>query len=385
MRCWPTPRRPTRPPSSSSVCRGFARSSPPAPRASRPRYPRATPQSPSPRTGPRARLRSLRRRLRLRRTALAAAVTRVGFRLLGATRARRTSARTFSRASSRLRCWSRVRWLVTSRRPWASSRRAASARSRARASSGSPSARSRSTRSSTRDATLLTFWPPGPEERVARTDRAASGTITPGATTMGSAMREPPRSALGGDAEVGLRLGPGGRAHRVALARLAIRGQGGGQDLHRRAQVVLLQHVRDAHLVAAEAGSGVEALRRRHHDRRAPALEIGQQPARELLGIVHRQPRHEVERALRLAQEHARHAREALVEEVAPLLVLGAHALGVLGSQLARAHRGHLGQPRRGEPALRHLQGSLRDLVVAADQAPQSDAAGAVALALAVD
>ena len=93
------------------------------------------------------------------RASRAAAGGRVFRRRRGSTSAAATSARTLSRASSTLRAWSRVAWLVTRSRPSASSRWAASARRRARAASASPSIASRSTVSSTRVATLLTRWP----------------------------------------------------------------------------------------------------------------------------------------------------------------------------------------------------------------------------------
>jgi hypothetical protein len=44
----------------------------------------------------------------------------------------------------------------------------------------------RSTRSSIFDATLFTFWPPGPDERTALTSMAEAGTVTPGAMEIGS-------------------------------------------------------------------------------------------------------------------------------------------------------------------------------------------------------
>ena len=72
-------------------------------------------------------------------------------------------------------------------RPSVSSRERTSACSRARASGGRPSIPARSTRSSTFEATLLTFWPPGPDERLARKESAAAGTVTPSPTTIGSA------------------------------------------------------------------------------------------------------------------------------------------------------------------------------------------------------
>jgi hypothetical protein len=46
--------------------------------------------------------------------------------------------------------------------------------------------RDRSTRRSTFDATLLTFWPPGPEERTARKAMASAGTTMLDVTCRGS-------------------------------------------------------------------------------------------------------------------------------------------------------------------------------------------------------
>src|SRR5258708_2693222 len=104
---------------------------------------------------------------------------RVFRRCVGRTRARSTRRRTFARASSTFCGWSRVRWLVTISRPSAASEPAARAASRRRASPSSPSMRARSTRSSTLLDTLLTFWPPGPLDRVARRLMADTGTTAP--------------------------------------------------------------------------------------------------------------------------------------------------------------------------------------------------------------
>ena len=59
----------------------------------------------------------------------------------------------------------------------------ASARSRAFTSSRSVALRSSAKRSCTAEATLLTFWPPGPAERMNATSRSASGISRPGLTT----------------------------------------------------------------------------------------------------------------------------------------------------------------------------------------------------------
>ena len=102
-------------------------------------------------------------------------------------------------------------------------------------------------------------------------------------------------------------------------------------------------------------GRRVEALRRGHHHRRPVALEVGEQPAREVLRVVHGQAGDEVERALRLAQEHARDLRQALEEHVAPALVFGDDASRVVRAQLARAQPRPPGPGRARKPALGHL------------------------------
>src|SRR5215813_11599730 len=73
-------------------------------------------------------------------------------------------------------------------RPSRSSRFAASAARRAFAATSSTWVPARSNRSSTFDATLLTFWPPGPDARTALHTRSAAGMTTPGRTTSGSFM-----------------------------------------------------------------------------------------------------------------------------------------------------------------------------------------------------
>lgn len=142
---------------------------------------------------PRRRFTSPRRFFSSIRRSREATVGRVARRRFGSTSALATSVRTFSRASSRLRPRSRVRWLVTSNRPSASRRFAASRSRRARAAGVRPAIAERSTCSSTREATLLTFWPPGPDDRTARTTQALAGTMTSAVTRMESATTWCPR------------------------------------------------------------------------------------------------------------------------------------------------------------------------------------------------
>src|SRR5262245_23245898 len=59
---------------------------------------------------------------------------------------------------------------------------------RARAAASSPWMRDRSMRRSVLEATLLTFCPPGPEERTACTSCASAGTTTPASQKIASAI-----------------------------------------------------------------------------------------------------------------------------------------------------------------------------------------------------
>ena len=106
----------------------------------------------------------------------------------GVMRAARMRSAIRARASSRLRAWLRVAWLVITSRPSASSRLAQSLSSRERAASVRPSTAARSTRRSILVATLFTFWPPGPEARTAWTVSADGGTRTASVTIIASLM-----------------------------------------------------------------------------------------------------------------------------------------------------------------------------------------------------
>ena len=135
----------------------------------------------------------------------------------------------------------------------------------------------------------------------------------------------------------------------------------------------------------AAPGRRVEAARGSDHHRAAFVREVRQHPLRELVAVIDRQARHEVEGALRLREEHARDLPQAVVEEVPPLLVLGHDAREVVGAEL-RSPDGHeLREAGRREPPLRHAQAGLVNLAVARGEGPEADAAGAEALRQAVD
>ena len=88
-------------------------------------------------------------------------------RCLGRSSARRRISRSRSRASSRLADWDRVAELTMMTRPSPSSWMPSVARTRALTGPGSAAVPARSKRRSPLVATLFTFWPPGPPERLA--------------------------------------------------------------------------------------------------------------------------------------------------------------------------------------------------------------------------
>src|SRR5450759_4810136 len=168
----------------------------------------------------------------------------------------------------------------------------------------------------------------------------------------------------------------GGRS--AQTLRRAIRRQRGREDAYGVAEIVLLEDVRDADLVQPEAGGGVEARRGRDHDRLAALLEARQEPSGEILAVLDRKARHEVERALGLPEEDAGNLAQAAEQDVAALLVLGDDTHGVVLSELRRARRDELSEARRREAALRHAVGGAGDVGVSCRQRAQPDAARAI-------
>lgn len=122
----------------------------------------------------RARFTSPRRRLLSRRRSREARVGRVGLRRFGDRAAARTSSTRRRSASARLCAWVRNRCAMITRTPSSVIRLPASKASRCRTSSGSEPERLTLKRSCTAVATLLTFWPPGPEARTKRSSISES-------------------------------------------------------------------------------------------------------------------------------------------------------------------------------------------------------------------
>jgi hypothetical protein len=99
------------------------------------------------------------------RRCLEALVGLVARRGTGRTAACRIRSISRSSASARLRSWVRWFWAISTRTPSLVMRRPASRISRSATSLGSEGECRTSNRSCTAVDTLLTFWPPGPEER----------------------------------------------------------------------------------------------------------------------------------------------------------------------------------------------------------------------------
>ncbi len=118
-------------------------------------------------------------RLACRRRSTEPRVGLVRTRGLGLVNARITRSLSLARQSSLLRFWDRSSWEAMSNSPSPTSQEPAR-RSNRRFAPGSSGIESTATRSSTRVLLLLTFWPPGPEERVAVKVRSLSRTNTPG-------------------------------------------------------------------------------------------------------------------------------------------------------------------------------------------------------------
>ena len=106
----------------------------------------------------------------------------VGVRRRRTSNAEASRARSRSSASSRLRAWLRVSWAL------AEGRGPSLAATRAFCSSLSVCEAATSNTASTREAVTFACWPPGPEERLARSSISLSGIASPLATGIGSSI-----------------------------------------------------------------------------------------------------------------------------------------------------------------------------------------------------
>ena len=129
----------------------------------------------------------------------------------------------------------------------------------------------------------------------------------------------------------------------------------------------------------------VEALGRGEHERVAVVVKLLEHEQLELLGIVHGELGHDVERALRLGVDNTGDLLEPFDEGVAAGLILLAHGVKVFGADGVERGGGDLVDRRGAQAALAPLHGIVVEIAVARDHAADARTAGAEALGHGVD
>lgn len=150
-------------------------------------------------------------------------------------------------------------------------------------------------------------------------------------------------------------------------------------------QVLLFQHIGNAHLVAAKSRGGVEAAGGSHHHRLALVFKVGEAPGAEFFGIVHGQLGHGVERAHRYGGIYAGDAVQAVDECLAAfhVFIVGVAQVFLRGVYAGFGHE--LANEGRGEAGLAELHYGFAQVLVFRDEGSHADAALRVAFAHRVD
>ena len=145
-------------------------------------------------------------------------------------------------------------------------------------------------------------------------------------------------------------------------------------------QVSLVEHIGDAHLVAAVGRVGVEARGGGHHDGLALVAEVAQAPGAEVVAVLDRQAGHRVEGSHGDGRVDARNAVESVDEALAALDVLLVN-LGAVGARGVDGGLGdNLSQQRGRETRLAELHHRVAQPAVLGDEGADADAALGVAL-----
>ena len=97
----------------------------------------------------------------------------------------------------------------------------------------------------------------------------------------------------------------------------------------RPCKVILVKHIGNAHLVAAERRIGIETRSGSHHHCSAVMTELAQAPNTEFLGIVNREARHSVESSVGHGAVNSGNTVQSFYEEIAPADVFFIHALQI--------------------------------------------------------
>ena len=133
-------------------------------------------------------------------------------------------------------------------------------------------------------------------------------------------------------------------------------------------------------MVLSFAGLGVEAVAGRHHYRLTFVTEVGQAPFAELLGIVHRQFDHDIERPHRRRGKYARNLVELVNQEIAAGQILIINLLHVFLRRGERRFGNHLTDKRWRETGLTELHHGFTHFLILGYQRTNTDAALAVTL-----
>ena len=102
-----------------------------------------------------------------------------------------------------------------------------------------------------------------------------------------------------------------------------------GQKVHGALQILLLENVCDADLIAALAGRGIERLSDREHDRVAVIFKFLQQPKLEFLRVVDRHRGNELKRAARAFADDAGDLVQLAHDGIPAALVFLPHLLEI--------------------------------------------------------
>ena len=89
--------------------------------------------------------------------------------------------------------------------------------------------------------------------------------------------------------------------HHLAL----VLGNALGQNIHGPLQIPLVQNIGNTHLVDALAGGFIEGCAGGKHDGVAVVIELFQQPALELIGVIYGQTCHDIEGTHGFFHHHA--------------------------------------------------------------------------------
>lgn len=165
----------------------------------------------------------------------------------------------------------------------------------------------------------------------------------------------------------------------------AIRVEGGFEHVHGAGEVVHVVDVGEAHLIASLSGGGVETGGRSHEDGVAVEVEFVEAPFAEIVGILHGECRHGVERPHRHRTVDAGDLVETVYQEIAAAEIFVVDVFHVFLRRGDRRLRHDLAKKRRTETRLAEFHDIGTKLLMARHDGTDTDAALVVALRNGVD